>query len=101
MANERSLLSRYRGCDIVADDGARRLSFRGSPAAADPERCVHHTLVSGETLDLLAARYYGSEALWWAFPVASIASAAATWLLYTKGRWRLRRAAAYAAARHG
>lgn len=65
MANERSLLSRYRGCDIVADDGARRLSFRGSPPAADPERCVHHTLVSGETLDLLAARYYGSEALWW------------------------------------
>ncbi len=31
---------------------------------------------------------YGSDALWWSFPVASCFSALATWWLYTYGSWR-------------
>ncbi|MBU6267822.1 MAG: MATE family efflux transporter [Sphingomonadales bacterium] len=30
------------------------------------------------------------DALWWSFPVSSIASAVLTWLLYTRGGWRRR-----------
>ena len=32
----------------------------------------------------------GADALWWSFPVSSVASAVLTWLLYTRGSWRER-----------
>ncbi|WP_309141141.1 MATE family efflux transporter [Novosphingobium sp. G106] len=32
----------------------------------------------------------GGDALWWSFPVSSVASATLTWLLYTRGGWRTR-----------
>ncbi len=37
----------------------------------------------------------GTEALWWAFPVASLASIVMTALIYTRGSWRDKRHLAY------
>jgi putative MATE family efflux protein len=38
----------------------------------------------------------GADALWFSFPVGSIVSALLTWMIYTRGGWRKRRAQAYA-----
>ncbi len=65
MSGDQLLLSRYRGASTIALGDERRPAFRSSPAAHDPERGLAHSLVYGETLDHLALRYYGSEALWW------------------------------------
>ena len=41
---------------------------------------------------------FGSDALWWSFPVATIVSTALTWTYYWRGGWRAKREAAYATA---
>lgn len=60
-----SMYSRYYGLDTVEEDGRVSLTQRpGFPTATYPDSLLH-TLVGGETLDQLAARYYGREDLWW------------------------------------
>jgi len=60
-----SMYSRHYGLDTVEEDGRVSLAQRpGAPSEAFPDSLVH-TLVGGETLDQLAARYYGREDLWW------------------------------------
>ena len=39
--------------------------------------------------------HWGSDALWWSFPIASVFSAMLSWLLYTRGGWRAKREQAY------
>lgn len=43
----------------------------------------------------LAHSWLGGEALWWAYPVGSVASVSLTWLAYSKGNWRNNRDLAY------
>ncbi|MDR2856235.1 MAG: MATE family efflux transporter [Novosphingobium sp.] len=38
----------------------------------------------------LAYPHMGGEAVWWAFPVGSAASMLLSWLVYTRGGWRVR-----------
>lgn len=60
-----SMYSRYYGLDTVAEDGRVGLAQRpGVPSEMHPDSLLH-TVVGGETLDYLAARYYGREDLWW------------------------------------
>jgi nucleoid-associated protein YgaU len=60
-----SIYSRYYELDTVEVDG--RVGFvqrlTGAPATY-PDGLVH-TIVGGETLEQLAARYYGRAELWW------------------------------------
>lgn len=39
--------------------------------------------------------HWGADALWWSFPVATCFSVLCTWLLYTRGAWRLKREDVY------
>ena len=60
-----SIYSRYHALEMVEEGG--RLSLAQRPAMAQqsyPDSLVH-TLKGGETLDQLAALYYGREDLWW------------------------------------
>jgi nucleoid-associated protein YgaU len=60
-----NIYSRYHGLKTFDHQG--RLSLEQRPIQtvdAYPDGLVH-TLKRGETLDLLAARYYGREDLWW------------------------------------
>jgi nucleoid-associated protein YgaU len=60
-----SIYSRYYGLKTVAIEGQASLAQRpAAPSEAYPDSLVH-TLVGNETLDQLAARYYGREDLWW------------------------------------
>ena len=60
-----SIYSRYYGLDTVEKNGRISLIQRPAvPTEAYPD-AILHTLVGEETLDLLAARYYGREDLWW------------------------------------
>lgn len=60
-----SIYSRYYGLDTVEENGRISLSQRLSlPAEAYPDSLIH-TIVGYETLDQLAAHYYGREDLWW------------------------------------
>lgn len=60
-----SLYSRYYGLETVEIDGATSLGQRPAvPQETYPDSLIH-TVVGGETLDQLAARYYGREDLWW------------------------------------
>ena len=60
-----SIYSRYYGLDTVEKNGRISLSQRPAvPTEAYPD-AILHTLVGEETLDYLAARYYGREDLWW------------------------------------
>ncbi len=60
-----SIYSRYHGLATVEEDGRRSLALRPQPPAADYPDGILHSVVAGETLDELAARYYGREDLWW------------------------------------
>ncbi len=60
-----SIYSRYYGLDTVEKEGRVSLAQRpGLPVEMYPDSLLH-TVVGGETLDQLAARYYGREDLWW------------------------------------
>jgi nucleoid-associated protein YgaU len=57
--------SRYYKTETVEVDGKRSLAQRltGTPKTFPDQ--IEHTLVGDETLEALAARYYGREAFWW------------------------------------
>jgi phage tail protein X len=60
-----SIYSRYYGLDTVEIKGRISLIQRPPvPVQRYPDSLVH-VLIGGETLDQLAARYYGREDLWW------------------------------------
>lgn len=60
-----SLYSRYYGLNTVTVEGRSSLAQRPAvPAETYPDSLLH-TIVGGETLDQLAALYYGREDLWW------------------------------------
>ena len=60
-----SIYSRYHGLDTVEQDGRISLEQRPAPVAETYADTIQHTIVGGETLDMLAARYYGRADLWW------------------------------------
>jgi nucleoid-associated protein YgaU len=60
-----SRYSRYYGLDSVERDRKVSLVQRLTLPATAPADSISHTLVGGETLEQLAARYYGREDLWW------------------------------------
>jgi nucleoid-associated protein YgaU len=60
-----SIYSRYYGLDTVEENGRISLAQRPAiPSEAFPDSIIH-TVVGNETIDQLAARYYGREDLWW------------------------------------
>ncbi len=60
-----SIFSRYYEVGTVEADGRVSLAQRlTGPAESYPDS-IRHTLVGGETLDQLAAHYYGRAELWW------------------------------------
>jgi hypothetical protein len=60
-----SIYSRYYGLEIVEEGGRVSLAQRlTGPPETYPDSILH-TVVGGETLDQLAAHYYGREDLWW------------------------------------
>jgi nucleoid-associated protein YgaU len=60
-----SIFSRYYRLDTVEVEGRASLAQRPQPAVVDyPDKLIH-TIVAGETIDQLAAHYYGREDLWW------------------------------------
>ncbi len=60
-----SLYSRYYGLETTPFRGETGFVQRLTVKIEPPQDTIRHTLVGGETLDLLAARYYGREDLWW------------------------------------
>jgi nucleoid-associated protein YgaU len=60
-----SRYSRYYGLPKVESGGRVSLAQRPAVPADTPADSIAHMLVGGETLDQLAARYYGREDLWW------------------------------------
>jgi len=60
-----SRYSRYHGLDTVERDRKVSLVQRLTLPGSAPADSISHVLVGGETLDQLAARYYGREDLWW------------------------------------
>jgi len=65
MAAPQSLSSRYRGLGTVAADDRVSLAQRPPAGAPLPPDSVLHTVIGGETLDLIAWKYYRREELWW------------------------------------
>ena len=65
MGSPQSLSSRYRGLATVAADNRVSLAQRPPVVTPLPPDSVLHTVIGGETLDLLAWKYYGREGLWW------------------------------------
>ena len=60
-----SIYSRYYGLDTVEINGRVSLAQRAAvPLETYPDAIIH-TLLGEETLDQLAALYYGREDLWW------------------------------------
>jgi phage tail protein X len=65
-----SIYSRYYGLDTLQETGAGGNSLISlvqrllPPPESYPDGLVH-TVIGGETLDQLAARYYGREDAWW------------------------------------
>jgi len=60
-----SIYSRYYGLDTVEKNGQVSLAQRPAvPPETYPDSIIH-TVVGRETLDQLAAYYYGREDLWW------------------------------------
>ena len=57
--------SRYFSSDVVDRADGPSLEHRIVGAPESYADAIEHTLVAGETLPLLARRYYGNEALWW------------------------------------
>lgn len=60
-----SPFSRYRDLPVIEVDGRRALAQRPSRLPLTVTGGAEHVVVGGETLDLLAARYYAREELWW------------------------------------
>lgn len=60
-----SIYSRYYGLEKVEADGQVSLAQRPQPAAGSYPDGLSHTVIGNETLDQLAARYYGREDVWW------------------------------------
>lgn len=60
-----SIYSRYHGLDSIELDGRLSFTQRLTGRPEEYPDSILHTLVGGETLDELAARYYGREDLWW------------------------------------
>lgn len=62
-----SVFSRYRNLPVIDVDGRRTITHRPPPdrQAVSTDGAGEHVVVGGETLDMLAARYYGREELWW------------------------------------
>ena len=60
-----SIYSRYYGLETVEARGRLSLAQRlTGPPETYPDS-IQHTLVGAETLDQLAAHYYGRAELWW------------------------------------
>lgn len=60
-----SIYSRYHALEKVEGDGHLSLAQRPAVAQESYPDSLVHTLKGGETLDQLAALYYGREDLWW------------------------------------
>jgi len=79
-----SLYSRYYGLPVLPAEGrdssalALRLADDAELQATYPDSILH-VLVGGETLDQLAARYYGREDLWWRIADANPAKYPLDW----------------------
>lgn len=74
-----SIFSRYYGLEILEDGGRLGLIQRPSVPAETWPDSVRHTILGGETLDQLAARYYGREDLWWRIADANPGRFALDW----------------------
>lgn len=60
-----SVFSRYRDLPVIDVDGRRAITQRPGRLPMAVTGGAEHVVVGGETLDMLAARYYGREELWW------------------------------------
>ena len=60
-----SIYSRYYKLDTVEVEGKISLTQRLTKPGEPPADSIIHTIIGHETLDQLAARYYGREDLWW------------------------------------
>lgn len=60
-----SFYSRYYGLDTVEENGRKSLALRPAVPEETYTDAVIHIIAGNETLDQLAARYYGREDLWW------------------------------------
>jgi nucleoid-associated protein YgaU len=60
-----SPFSRYRNLAVIEVHGQRAIEQRPDRLPISVDGSAVHVVVGGETFDMLAARYYGREALWW------------------------------------
>lgn len=60
-----SIFSRYHGLTPIEVEGEAVLPARPLPDVGPLPDAIVHVMVAGESLDLLAKRYYGEERLWW------------------------------------
>jgi hypothetical protein len=60
-----NIYSRYHGLKALEIRGRLSLEQRPIQTVNTYSDGLVHTLKRGETLDMLAARYYGREDLWW------------------------------------
>ncbi len=58
--------SRYRNLPVIEVGGRRAVAQRPERLPTDAAAgSADYVVVGGETLDMLAARFYGREELWW------------------------------------
>ena len=60
-----SIFSRYYGLEVIAEGDRTSLAQRPIPPVEEYPDGLIHIVIGNETLDQLAARYYGREDLWW------------------------------------
>ena len=60
-----SLYSRYYGLEAIETNGKVSLTQRLIGAPVSYSDSILHTLIGNETLEQLAAHYYGRENIWW------------------------------------
>ena len=60
-----SIYSRYYNLPVLELNDKRSLTQRSDVTQKEYPDSIEHTLIGGETLDQLAAKYYGREDLWW------------------------------------
>ena len=60
-----SIYSRYYGLKTIEQAGRISLESRPAVTVETYADSIVHTLVRGESLEQLAARYYGRSDLWW------------------------------------